>query len=255
MAKPYWGFGTINQYALYHLSFLQKKIEAELEREVCIELFKENPADFATLKIIHPQAYDRMDTIINKPLVLEEKKEIEHPSETQYHLGVCYEKGDGVPKDMAKAKHYWRLSSQEGNRKATAKYADALYLEALSYLKNTIIQDENKAAKLLREAAILGHQDALDRLEKLATGPYWGILGGGNDTAVYHLALVRKQLPPKRIEKLALELFQQNLEDVEYIKTFSEEGYRGILKKMEYGNQVPVPEQKKQSHHYTRKSL
>lgn len=57
---------------------------------------------------------------------------------TQYDLGVCYEKGEGVPQDLKKAMRWYRKAAQQGEEPA---------IKALQRLQNEVAKNKQQEAK------------------------------------------------------------------------------------------------------------
>ena len=80
-------------------------------------------------------------------------------AEAQYRIGVIYENGDGVPKDMKKAVEWYQKAAEQGN-------AAAQYSLGACYLKGDgVPKDINKAIEWAQKAAAQGNAAAKFLLE------------------------------------------------------------------------------------------
>ncbi|XP_078684750.1 DAP3-binding cell death enhancer 1-like [Branchiostoma floridae x Branchiostoma belcheri] len=84
-------------------------------------------------------------------------------AKAQYNLGVCYEQGRGVDRDLSKAAELYQQSADQGHGRAQFNLA-TLYLHGGGGLQ----QDTHKALSLLQQAAAQGVQQAQSYL-----GVYW----------------------------------------------------------------------------------
>ncbi|CAH1266986.1 KIAA0141 [Branchiostoma lanceolatum] len=84
-------------------------------------------------------------------------------AKAQYNLGVCYEQGRGVDRDLSKAAELYQQSAEQGHGRAQYNLA-TLYLHGGGGLQ----QDTHKALGLLQQAAAQGVQQAQSYL-----GVYW----------------------------------------------------------------------------------
>ena len=85
-------------------------------------------------------------------------------SAAQFALGLLYDKGQGVPRDDAKALEWYTKSAEGG-------YAKAQYNLALMYEHGEGIKaDLNQAREWFRKAAVGGNGSAMDHLRHLAEG-------------------------------------------------------------------------------------
>jgi hypothetical protein len=82
----------------------------------------------------------------------------------QYHRGLMYDKGDGVPQDDAEAMRWYRLAAEQG-------YADGQYNLALMYYNGA---DDAEAVRWWRLAAEQGHAHAQEMIHK-CVAPYLSI--------------------------------------------------------------------------------
>ena len=78
-----------------------------------------------------------------------------------YNLGVCYEHGNGVPKDGAEAAKWYRKAADLGD--ATAMRA----LGVCYYNGTGVPKDEAEAVKWCRKAADLGNAESKEILAKI----------------------------------------------------------------------------------------
>ena len=76
------------------------------------------------------------------------RSEGRHTPRAMRNLGLCYHKGDGVPKDDAKAAKYWNLAADHG-------FAQAHFdLAVMHYHGEGVPQDKAKAAERYKRAAV-----------------------------------------------------------------------------------------------------
>lgn len=79
-------------------------------------------------------------------------------AEEQYHLGLLYEKGLGVPKDYEQAFKWFKKAAEQG-------HPDAQYDLGLMYSRGRgVPQDSEQAAKWFKKAAEQEHLDAQSHL-------------------------------------------------------------------------------------------
>ncbi|MFZ3063902.1 MAG: tetratricopeptide repeat-containing serine protease family protein [Nitrospirota bacterium] len=89
-------------------------------------------------------------------------------AEAQYKLGVMYEKGEGVPKDDAKAVEWYQKAAAQGNADAQFNLG-WMYADGKGVLKNVnkvneLWQKAAKAVELWQKAAAQGNADAQFKL-------------------------------------------------------------------------------------------
>ena len=80
---------------------------------------------------------------------------------TQFSLGVCYVKGDGVPQDYAEAAKWFRLSAEQGNANAQ-KNLGILY--CLGY---GVQKDTKEGMRWLKKARDQGNEEARELLMEI----------------------------------------------------------------------------------------
>ncbi|XP_028404060.1 uncharacterized protein LOC114526730 [Dendronephthya gigantea] len=80
----------------------------------------------------------------------------------QYHLGICYEKGMGLTRNMSKAGEMYRRASENGH--ARAQYNYALFHE---YGRGDLCVDKHKALWWYKTAAENGNVDAKENFKFL----------------------------------------------------------------------------------------
>lgn len=80
-----------------------------------------------------------------------------HYSKAQFNVGVCYERGRGVQRDLRKALHYYRLAAAAGHRQAQYRCAKLLLNSRGQQRSET---DTETALKLLYAAADAGLTEA-----------------------------------------------------------------------------------------------
>lgn len=80
--------------------------------------------------------------------------------ESQFRLGCCYDKGEGVYKDFAEAVKWFRLAADRG-------HADAQFNLGICLAKGEgVPENADKAIEWLRAAAAQGHSSAREVLRK-----------------------------------------------------------------------------------------
>ncbi|XP_069510212.1 death ligand signal enhancer [Ambystoma mexicanum] len=77
-------------------------------------------------------------------------------SKAQYNTGVCYEQGNGVPKDLEKAAVYYHLAASNGHRMAQYRYARYL----LHHTPGLKAAQQQQALEMLEQAAKAGLKQA-----------------------------------------------------------------------------------------------
>lgn len=80
-----------------------------------------------------------------------------HYSKAQFNVGVCYERGRGVQRDLRKALHYYRCAAADGHRQAQYRCAKLLLNSRGQQRSDT---DTETALKLLYAAADAGLTEA-----------------------------------------------------------------------------------------------
>nr|XP_033783627.1 death ligand signal enhancer [Geotrypetes seraphini] len=117
-------------------------------------------------------------------------------SKAQYNIGVCYEQGKGVAKDMEKAVQYYKLAASHGHSMALHHYARYL----LHHKANANAEDTEQALTMLRQAAEAGLKEAQAYLGVLYTKALhfdpqkavkylWLAAENGDSQSRYHLAI------------------------------------------------------------------
>ncbi len=82
-------------------------------------------------------------------------------AEAQYNLGLCYEDGEGVTRDLCEAAKWWRKAAEQG-------YAQAQFDLGCCYAAGLgVAEDEAESVKWYRKAAEQGHEKAKAALKKL----------------------------------------------------------------------------------------
>ncbi len=78
----------------------------------------------------------------------------------QLHIGLCYELGEGLNKNMDEAVHWYQKVAEQG-------IAAAQFQLAICYATGKGVEkNADKTIKWLRKAAEQGHEEATDILEK-----------------------------------------------------------------------------------------
>ena len=62
-------------------------------------------------------------------------------ADAQYHLGLCYDQGIGVPKDKSEAEYWYRKAAKGGNSKAKSKLEN-INKNEISQKKNDVVKQE-----------------------------------------------------------------------------------------------------------------
>ncbi|CAN2390197.1 hypothetical protein PRIEUP_LOCUS233, partial [Pristimantis euphronides] len=117
-------------------------------------------------------------------------------SKAQYNAAVCYEKGKGVGKDMAKAAELYLLAARGGHQQAKYYYA--------RYLLNAKPEDIQAAVEMLQEAAVAGVREAQAYLgvfyskeshfdSQKAARYFWMAAKNGDVQSRYHLGVCYKR--------------------------------------------------------------
>ncbi|XP_066446666.1 death ligand signal enhancer [Eleutherodactylus coqui] len=129
-------------------------------------------------------------------------------SKAQYNTAVCYEKGRGVGKDMAKAAELYLLAARGGHQQAKFRYA--------RYLLTAKPEDTKSAVEMLQEAAEAGVKEAQAYLgvfyskashldSQKAARYFWMAAENGDVQSRYHLGVCYEQgfgVPTSRQEAL-----------------------------------------------------
>lgn len=79
-----------------------------------------------------------------------------------YGLGKLYATGDGVPQDFGQAAHWYRIAAERDSLLAIDALATAYQEGGLG-----LERDTRKAIELLEQAASLGHEPSIKRLQAL----------------------------------------------------------------------------------------
>ncbi len=139
---------------------LQKGLDVtdkgDLSREIQKGLEAPDKTDFAQNFQKGLDAYEKGDfpTALREFRVLSEQEN----ADAQYHLGLLFEKGQGVLEDYEEAAKWYRRSAEKGN-------ADAQLILGKNYYEGEVVlEDHEKAAKWYRESAEQGNADAQNRL-------------------------------------------------------------------------------------------
>lgn len=82
-------------------------------------------------------------------------------ADAQYQLGLAFETGQGVPKDLTKASYWYQLASNNGHLGATYNYA-----QALEYGRG-VKRNPSRAVLLYTKLAIQGDQSTYGKLAEL----------------------------------------------------------------------------------------
>ncbi len=137
----------------------------------------------------------------------------------QYHLGVMYRKGRGVPQDYAEAMKWYRFAAKQGKARAQS-ILGAMYRDGQG-----VPQDYAEAVKWYRLAAKQGNAGAQSNLgvmydkgqgvlQDYALAYAWFNLAAdqGNKRAIENRDNIKTKMPPSQIaegQKFSRELFRQ----------------------------------------------
>ena len=83
-------------------------------------------------------------------------------SSAEYNLGICYERGLGVERDMSKAGIFYKSAAEHGH--TGAQYNVGVFFE---HGLGSFVVDKREAARFYRMAAEAGDEDALHNLVPL----------------------------------------------------------------------------------------
>jgi TPR repeat protein len=82
---------------------------------------------------------------------------------SQYQMGYAYETADQVERDILQALYWYEKSAEQD-------YPPALYRMGVLYqIGKYVPRNDEKGMELIRKAADLGHEEAIERLEKIET--------------------------------------------------------------------------------------
>ena len=87
-------------------------------------------------------------------------EEMEDSPLAEYKLGLCYEYGEGVEKDMSEAVKWYRKSAEQGYAQAQCNLGDCYYRG------EGVRQDQKEAAKWYRKSAKQGFAKAQEQPKK-----------------------------------------------------------------------------------------
>lgn len=90
-----------------------------------------------------------------------EKQALLNNADAQYQLGLAYETGEGVKRDLTKAAHWYQQASENEHPAATFNYAQALEFG------RGVQANPSKAALLYTKLAVQGDVSALGKVAKL----------------------------------------------------------------------------------------
>ncbi|AWN16278.1 SH3 domain-containing protein [Salinisphaera sp. LB1] len=93
-----------------------------------------------------------------------EKAAAQHYARAEHNLGIMYEAGKGVPRDPAKAAHWFRRGADDGQAASQNNLA-VLYMKGQGLPQNT-----GKAALWAARAAAGGNRAAIDNLPRIIAG-------------------------------------------------------------------------------------
>ncbi|MGN8158365.1 SH3 domain-containing protein [Salinisphaera sp. RV14] len=93
-----------------------------------------------------------------------EKAAAQHYARAEHNLGIMYEAGKGVPRDPAKAAHWFRRGADDGQTASQNNLA-VLYMKGQGVPQNT-----GKAAFWAARAAAGGNRAAIDNLPRIIAG-------------------------------------------------------------------------------------
>ena len=78
----------------------------------------------------------------------------------QLYIGICYQNGDGVDKDIYEATKWYRMAAEKG-------MAEAQYRLGLLYVGYGTQKDKIEAIEWLMKASVQGHEEASDFLKEI----------------------------------------------------------------------------------------
>ena len=119
-----------------------------------------SPISMAYLKVLDEISQNKQSNTHSKlSIVDEEIKGLIDAAENddfdaQYHLGKCYEKGDGIDKDLEAAAKWYRRAAEKGNSHAQNALGECYYYG------RGVIRDEKSAVEWFQKAAEQGHLDS-----------------------------------------------------------------------------------------------
>ena len=129
-------------------------------------------------------------------------------AKAQFHLGMMYGKGRGVPQDDRQAVKWWRLAAEQGNGKAQ------LNMGTMYYIGEGVLQDYKEAAKWFQLSAEQGYARAqlnLGTMYYIGEGVlkdytlahmWWDIASSnGYKNAVIRRNILQNKMSQQQIEK------------------------------------------------------
>ena len=132
-------------------SFLQQEKESSL-----LNFLLRNKDELNGCEIHDPSLQEILDIIQTQSMpLLTQAAEIEDPF-ALFDLGLCYEKGDGVPQDKKKAIELLQKAAEMGNTDAMNKLGVCHYEKG-----DGVSQDKKKATELFLKASDMGNTSAM----------------------------------------------------------------------------------------------
>jgi TPR repeat protein len=92
--------------------------------------------------------------------------------QAQFELGERYYRGEGVPKDMAKAAEWWQEAAEQGN--VSAQYSLGSMYHRGSFVGEHFVRDDAEAVLWWQKAAAQGHAGAQYDLGSMYRHGQWG---------------------------------------------------------------------------------
>ena len=169
--------------------------------------------------------------ILCVPLMADEKADKEEFEKTkalaekgdakaQYNLGLMYEKGRGVEKDLKEAVKWWRKAAEQGHAYAQ-RDVGVMYAEGIG-----VLEDDKEAVKWFRKVAERGYAKAQSNLGLMygfgngvlldyVASYAWVKIAGANgyDVKKFKSEVLEKKMTPEQITKaqeLAKEMVKKN---------------------------------------------
>ena len=83
------------------------------------------------------------------------------------NLGICYERGNGVKKDLQKAVNYLKIAAEGGDSYGQSNYGDLFETGVTVNGQVLVPKDIDKAKMWWQKAAAQGNDYAKDKLQKI----------------------------------------------------------------------------------------
>ncbi|HEX2549341.1 MAG TPA: hypothetical protein VHM20_05905, partial [Gammaproteobacteria bacterium] len=172
-----------------HLAIiLENSSRPNISNDELLELLRHNPDDRQRIYQRHWLSDIEFFDLQHRALNQQYLPLIDH--QLLYSLGLEYLE-DPKKQDIKEAERLFKEATAAGNLHASYKLCRAEYFYRLG-LKSLNQNDQKKAASQFRQAAAFSSYAAYQRLKRMAEGPFWGLFGGGNPYAQYHLAVLEQ---------------------------------------------------------------